>query len=81
MEYNQTNIPTLLFLTLSLVLILVLMEYNQTQFERLQSSMFFCLNPCFNGIQSNFTEIERKRNEYFVLILVLMEYNQTKQKP
>ena len=52
MEYNQTFFRMCGGKYLS-VLILVLMEYNQTQWFKNVLNIVRSLNPCFSGIQSN----------------------------
>ena len=76
MEYNQTQRSGTLAQCCRNVLILVLMEYNQTLYYEKSYFVTSRLNPCFNGIQSNVIVL---LSAIFssVLILVLMEYNQT----
>ncbi len=59
------------------LLILVLMEYKNTDNGRICSYERKCLNPCSNGIQKYKGEGENDGERVEVLILVLMEYKNT----
>ena len=76
----QSNIHGHKKTQLEAVLILVLMEYNQTQLKKTTAPTTLCLNPCSNGIQSNLKEALVQSCLRSVLILVLMEYNQTSRE-
>ena len=76
MEYENTLTEEATFHQ-SAVLILVLMEYENTCDYKITIQYLLRLNPCFNGIRK-YVSKPRVFNEItLVLILVLMEYENT----
>ena len=75
MEYENTGIDGEPTFTAS-VLILVLMEYENTGYISVEVFSLLRLNPCFNGIRK-YSRSESVTFHRRVLILVLMEYENT----
>ena len=59
------------------VLILVLMECSLTSYKIIETQNTECLNPCSNGILSDFIMLKGFMLKEIVLILVLMECSLT----
>ena len=77
MEYSQTRCCCNMDRSGRIVLILILMEYSQTQTKLQKRLKSACLNPYSNGILTDHSLVEVFYQPSFVLILILMEYSQT----